>query len=42
MEKIFSEINCTNVFLGQSHKAIEIKRKNKQMGLKAFIQQRKK
>ena len=29
--KTFSDINCTNVFLGQSHKAIEIKAKiNKQ------------
>ena len=27
--KTFSDINCTNVFLGQSPKAIEIK---KQMG----------
>ena len=30
--KTFSDINCTNVFLGQSPKAIEIKAKNKQMG----------
>ena len=26
-EKHFSDINCTNVFLGESHKAIEIKTK---------------
>ena len=25
--KILSNINCTNVFLGQSHRAIEIKTK---------------
>ena len=30
--KIFSNINQTNVFLGQSAKAIEIKKKNQQMG----------
>ena len=31
--KTFSDINCTNVFLGQSSKAIEInKNKNKQIG----------
>ena len=27
ISKIFSDINCTNVFLGQSPKAIEIKKK---------------
>ena len=27
--KTFSDINCTNIFLGQSPKAIEIKNKNK-------------
>ena len=32
--KTFSDINRTNIFLGQSPKAIEIKNKNKQMGLK--------
>ena len=30
--KTFSDINRTNVFLGQSPKAIEIKTKNKQIG----------
>ena len=30
--KTFSDINHSNVFLGQSPKAIEIKAKNKQMG----------
>ena len=30
--KTFSDINCTDVFLGQSPKAIEIKNINKQMG----------
>ena len=32
IDKIFSDINHTNVFLGQSPKAIEIKAKNHQMG----------
>ena len=32
MGKTFSDINHTNVLLGQSPKAIEIKTKNKQMG----------
>ena len=30
--KTFSDINHTNVFLGQSPKATEVKAKNKQMG----------
>ena len=29
ISKIFSDINCTNVFLGQSPKAIEIKKKKR-------------
>ena len=32
ISKTFSDINHTNVFLGQSHKAIRNKSKNKQMG----------
>ena len=32
--KMFSYINCTNVSLGQSSKAIEIKNKSKPMGPK--------
>ena len=31
--KIFSDVYHSNIFLGQSHKAIEIKTKNKQMEL---------
>ena len=31
--KTFSDINCTNVFLGQSPKAIEIKAKLNHQGL---------
>ena len=42
--KTFSDINCTNVFLGQSTKAIEIKAKISKWDLikpKALAQQRK-
>ena len=43
--KIFSDINCNNVFSGQYPKAIEIKTKNKKMGpyqtYIPFVQQRK-
>ena len=41
--KTFSDINCTNVFLGQSPKAIEIKAKIKKSLIKlvSFAQQRK-
>ena len=35
--KIFSDINCTNVFLGQSPKAIEIKAKMNKWGLIKLI-----
>ena len=31
--KTFSDINCTNIFLGQSPKAIEIKTKINKLGL---------
>ena len=44
ISKTFSDINCTNVFLGQSSKAIEIKAKiNKWDLIKliTFAQQRK-
>ena len=44
-DETFSDINCNNVFSGQSPKAIEIKTKNKKMGpyqtYKPFVQQRK-
>lgn len=33
MDKTFFDINCTSVFIGQSPKVVEIKVKNKQMGL---------
>ena len=41
--KIFSDINCTNVFLGQSPKATEIKisKWDRIPGLTNFAQQRK-
>ena len=39
--KTFSDINCSNVFLGQSPKVREIKAKINKWDLKAFAQQRK-